>query len=135
MKKNKRPSIDGFIPRRVTDGELGQHHLGDVGDAPQQEGRIVNTGDDRTRVIGVADKSRLLSGTDNDLTQSLNAIDEESEGNKEVRKKIRGGRGVAKPKSKTKRIIKWVALGLILAGLIVGGYTLLKFISAGHSIF
>ncbi|HRQ86589.1 MAG TPA: LCP family protein, partial [Candidatus Saccharibacteria bacterium] len=103
--------------------------------APKQEGRIVNTGDDRTRVIGVADETRLLSGTDNDLTQSLNAIDEESRSSDEPRKKIRGGRGVAKPKNKTKRIIKWVVLGLILIGLLVGGYVLFKFINAGHSIF
>lgn len=134
MRKNKQSSLDGFIPRRAQDGELGQHHLGDVVNATKKDGRLVHTGDEKTRLIGVADNSRLLSGTSLEVQESLQAIDDEVKPEKQPKRRFRS-RGVAKPKSKSKRIIKWSLLAVLIVALAVGGFVVYKFVNSGHSIF
>jgi len=158
MKNNRQPSIDGFIPRRPR-AQLGDLHQGDK---EKPIDRSLHTGNKARQSVGVARENKII-GRD-DLDESLREIDDEgldgagrsknrggsfgagsfSGGNNKKGKKAgknskkrfgRKNKADKKPKSKVRRIIKWVAIVLLLAILGVGGYLAYKAINASDSVF
>lgn len=133
MKKNTRSSIDGFIPRRPG-SQLGDLH------AKGQEApidRSLHTGDtSRQPLVGVTRDDKLIGRSD--IDESLREIDqitpEESKGRKARRAQKKRNKA-KKPKSKTKRIVKWVLIGILIIILALGGYLAYKAISTSSSIF
>ena len=131
MTKNTRPSIDGFIPRRPG-SQLGDLH---EGDKEEPIDRSLHTGDStRHAVVGVARENKVIGRSD--IDESLREIDDpdadKSRKGRRAQKKLdKAGR----PKSKVKRIIKYVAIFLLVALLIVGGYLAFKAINASDSVF
>jgi anionic cell wall polymer biosynthesis LytR-Cps2A-Psr (LCP) family protein len=132
MKKNTRPSIDGFIPRRPG-SQLGDLHLKDK-ETPID--RSLHTGETtRQAVVGVPRENKII-GSRADIDESLREIDDPEE--KTTRRSRRAQKKLDKqkrPKSKVKRIIKWTAIALLIAILAVGGYLLFKAINASDSVF
>lgn len=134
----QRPSIDGFIPRRSVDN--GASSL----DTPRQSG---GTGLVRSELAGLKreDASRVglaRTGTDQeakpislaraDIDESLNSIDEspEQDGQRGRRKKTE-----KKPKSRRRRIIKWVIIFIVLALVGVGSWMAYKALSNTGAVF
>lgn len=131
--KNNKPSVDGFIPRRPG-SQLGDlHTMKNPDKAVEPIDRSLHTGDNsNTSMVGVARTDKLI-GRD-DIDESLREIDdpEPAKGKKSRRgKKNR----VDRPKSKARRIIKWVLIALLIIGALVGGYVVLKTILASNSVF
>lgn len=131
MTKNTRPSIDGFIPRRPR-SQLGDQHLG-AREEPID--RSLHTGETtRQSVVGVPREDKLIGRSD--IDESLREIDDSQEGgghrSRRAQKKYDKRQ---RPKSKAKRIIKWVAIGLLILLLAIGGYLLFKAINASDSVF
>ena len=158
MKNNKRPSIDGFIPRRAGT-QLGNLHQGDK---EQPIDRSLHTGNKARQSVGVARESKIIGR--GDIDDSLREIDDEgldvstgskarggtfgggsfsggdSKKSKKATKKDkkrfgRKDRASKKPKSKARRIIKWVGIVLLIALIGVGGFLAFKAINASDSVF
>jgi len=158
MKNNKRPSIDGFIPRRAGT-QLGNLHQGDK---EQPIDRSLHTGNKARQSVGVARESKIIGRSD--IDDSLREIDDEgldvstgskarggtfgggsfsggdSKKSKKATKKDkkrfgRKDRASKKPKSKARRIIKWVGIVLLIALIGVGGFLAFKAINASDSVF
>lgn len=131
MTKNSRPSIDGFIPRRPG-SQLGDLH---EGDKEEPIDRSLHTGDStRHAVVGAPRENKLIGRSD--IDDSLREIDDPDADNS--RKGRRAQKKLDKknrPKSKVKRIIKWVAIFLLVALLVGGGYLAFKAINASDSVF
>lgn len=133
--KNKRPSTDGFLPRR-TGSQLGEQHGSrrpaiKVGSAPSS----LRTSSDVRQKLGVARPNQAIgrSGID----KSLRAIDNHGP-TKPLGRRERRRISKKQPKSRIKkigRIIKWFFILLLIAGLSVGGYVAAKSLLAGGSIF
>ena len=157
MKNNKRPSIDGFIPRRAGT-QLGNLHQGDKAESID---RSLHTGNKARQSVGVARPTKIIGR--NDIDESLREIDDEgldvstgskarggtfgggsfAGGDKKSKKaskkdKKRFGRkdkASKKPKSKARRIIKWVGIALLIALIGIGGFLAYKAITASDSVF
>ena len=148
MKSNKRPSIDGFVPRRQST-QLGNLHQGDK---EQPIDRSLHTGNKTRQSVGVARETKLVGR--HDIDESLREIDEEpfegetgrrgakagkrsAGGKAKSNKKYLGRKNKAdkKPKSKARRIIKWAAIILLVALVGVGGFLAYKAINASDSVF
>ena len=135
MTKRPQTSIDGFIPRRPG-SQLGNLHQGDV---EQPIDRTLHTGDNVAReVVGVPRANRVIGRSD--IDESLREIDDpdlEDGGSRRKRRaqKRRDKKANKKPKSLTRRIIKWVLIGLLVIVLAIGGYLLFKAINASDSVF
>lgn len=129
MKNNNRPSIDGFIPRRPG-SELGDQRTNKhAEEAIKPIDRSIHTGERKdTDRIGETRRARAIGRSD--IDESLNEIDALTpEPTKKARKQSRKDRKAKKPKSKARRIIKWVmiSLGIIIVGVLVYlGYTFIK---------
>lgn len=139
--EKRRVSIDGFIPRRAGD-QLGRLHNLDhkkVNSNIRESKLMHTTGSNLTRDLGqinpdydlsqanISDIEGALPGNDDffkDVTKKLSRKD------KKLLKKQN-----KKPKSLTRRIIKWTILVIILGLVGFGGYAGYKFISAGNNIF
>lgn len=135
--KDKKPSIDGFIPRRPG-SQLGDlHTMKNPDQAVAPIDRSLHTGDNITSsIVGVPRNDKLI-GRD-DIDESLREIDDiepvkgkRSKKSRRDRKKNR----IERPKSKAKRIIKWVLISLAIIAVLVGGYLALKTILASNSVF
>lgn len=134
MKKNA-PSIDGFIPRRPG-SQLGElHDLKDVDKAVAPIDRSLHTGDNySTELVGTPRVGKEI-GRD-DLDESLRSIDDPETDKKSKRAKRRKDKkSDRRPRSKAKRIIKWVLISLGIIAVLVAGYVFLKAVLAGNSIF
>jgi LCP family protein required for cell wall assembly len=135
--KKQHSSIDGFIPRR-SGGQLGdlhdEHKRPNLADVPNRK-LIHTTGNDEMRIIGKEQPGLDIGRSE--LDDSLRDIDD---GLAELPKKLsRKQRRLMKklarkPRSKVRRIIKWLLIVILLAGLSVGGYMVYKFLSASHNI-
>lgn len=147
MKKKDISSVDGFIPRRPR-SELGElQNLAEKRTVSKQY-RPLHSGDNvGSNRVGVArdnyalgeaakeyDEARKLNKSD--INEALNQI-----GDDEPKKKGFGKRKKSqfdinpKKKSKTRRIVKWVVIALIVAILAVGGYFVYTVMKAGGDIF
>lgn len=71
-----------------------------------------------------------------DLEQSLRDIDDEhlQEGGKKSRRQRRKDKRAAKPKSKTRRIIKWTAIALLILGVGAIGFLVIKSLNASGNV-
>lgn len=130
--KEKRPSIDGFVPRR-SNARLGDAHQADT---PKTMNRSLHTSDVPSRQrVGVARKGKELGRSDIDA--SLREIDAEIPQTPEKKLSRRQKKRLAgkTPKTKTRRIITWVIIALIIIILAVGGFMVYKFINAGGKVF
>jgi len=131
MKKNTQPSIDGFIPRRPG-SQLGDLHLKDK-EAPID--RSLHTGENtRQTLAGVAREDKLIGRSD--IDDSLREIDDpdidQSRKGRRAQKKLDKSN---RPKSKVKRILKFIGIFLLVALLVGGGYLAFKAINASDSVF
>ena len=134
--KNRRSSIDGFVPRRSSD-RLGELHSDNTRkafiDIPENR-QLHTTGDDAMRVLGQQKTGYSLGRSD--IDESLNDIDSTEGPAKKLscRQRRRLAKQAWKPRSKARRIIKWLIITVLIAVLAVGGYTAYKFIAAGNNI-
>jgi LCP family protein required for cell wall assembly len=135
--KNNRPSIDGFIPRRPG-SQLGDlHTMKNPDRAVEPIDRSLHTGDNvTTSIVGAPREDKLIGR--NDIDELLRGIDdtETPKGKKDKRsRRDRKNSRVRRPKSKAGRIIKWTLIGLLVIGLLAGGYLVVKTFLASNSIF
>jgi anionic cell wall polymer biosynthesis LytR-Cps2A-Psr (LCP) family protein len=134
--KSNRPSIDGFVPRRIG-SQLGELH------SKQNSRRIVqaetpdrtmHTGDDKTlNPIGTPRAGQSIGRSD--IDDSLREIDSLQPAKKLTRRQRRRIEKHSKPKSKLKRIIKWFVILLLIAVIGIGGFIGIKALIATSSIF
>lgn len=134
--KNNKSSVDGFIPRRPGSqlGDLHSMKNPDAAVAPID--RSLHTGDNEsTAIVGVARTGKEI-GRD-DLEQSLREIDDSLEVKKDrkQRRRDRKKNRIERPRRKSTRIIKWVAISLLIIAVLVGGYLVLKTVLASNNIF
>jgi polyisoprenyl-teichoic acid--peptidoglycan teichoic acid transferase len=132
MKQN-RASVDGFIPRR------GGAQLGDRHDTEKERpiDRSLHTTASSSRQAVGAPRPRKAIGRA-DIDDSLRDIDAELPQEEEKKKLSRRQRRIQqgkKPKSKARRIIFWVGIGLLTALLAVGGYLAYTFFATGDRVF
>lgn len=133
MKPN-RPSLDGFQPRRP----VNQASFDARRRAPAARG---TTGLQRAsgRVVArdaALPRPMMSTGAQGvsrqDLTDSLRGIEDAPQ---QPKKHISRRRGDKKPQTKTRRIIKWIVIILVIAVLSVGGWFAYKVLHAGGNIF
>lgn len=136
---NKRPSIDGFIPRQPGSrvGEL--HGSKKTTPAAQPTRRLIHTNEKSAQErIGIPRPGRELEH--DDVLASLRDIDDapdspiqEGKGTRRERRALK--KGGKKPKSKARRITFWISMVLIVAIVAVIGYIVIKGLTAGSNIF
>jgi len=88
-----------------------------------------------TQRVGVARPGKQIGL--NDINESLRGIDDETlqgGGKKSRRQQRRDKKAGKKPKSKTRRIIKWVLIALLLIILGIGGFLVVKGLNAGGHV-
>jgi len=134
----ERPSIDGFVPRRIG-SQIGELHNSKVRVRAQAApvDRTLHSGDELREPVGVPRANRAVGRSD--IDDSLREIDDEP-----IQKSTRRSRRAEKiakkeirkaKKSKARRITKWVLIILLIAGLGFGVYTGLKIFIAGSNAF
>ena len=128
----QQPTLDGFVPRR-TSGHLGDRHRG-----AQQ--RVAPAGSALPRpVVSVGRNAGTgLHPTSSaplrrDIDESLKGINLDEP--KDDGKRGRRNKKDKKPKSKLRRVIKWVIIAVVIIGLVIGGYVLYRAMNAGTAIF
>lgn len=113
--------MDGFVPRRPG-GQSSSDSNKEAADRFQTPSPLA--AETPRRQLGGKEIDRA------ELDESLRDIDTgENLSKKDKRRKKQGS------KSKVRRIIKWVLIILVIAGLCVGGYVLYKTLNAGNQIF
>ncbi len=122
----QRNSLDGFVPRRPSAQPMTGPKDGETDKFGQNRAVINSPEHSLRRPVGTAGSPIARS----DLDESLKGIDDP-----ELDKKGKKRRGKKKPKSKLRRIIKWVIIVLIVAILAAAGYFIYKSMSAGSQIF
>lgn len=115
-------TIDGFVPRRS--GTQSPNDVSMKTASRFNKPQPITTDIPARRTLGA---SASIAKTD--LDESLKGIDDLGEGAKG--KKRQDG----KAKHKVRRIIKWVAIGLLVVALAVGGYLVYKALNASNQIF
>ncbi|UTX51202.1 LCP family protein [Candidatus Saccharibacteria bacterium TM7i] len=138
---NRRPSIDGFIPRQPGSrvGEL--HGIKNRTTTTQPVRRTIHTNEKSTQDrVGEPRVGREMQN--DDVLASLRHIDDENAFAKGINDEDKGRKGRRqrkkdnkKPKSKAKRIAFWVSMGLIAAIVLVVGYLIFKGVFASGNIF
>jgi len=136
-KKNHRPSIDGFIPRRPG-SPLGDLHQREK-EAPID--RSLHTGNNVGNVVGIAREQKTIGQAD--IADSLREIEDIELNETTVvtdkklsrKEKRRDRRNNKRPKRTSTRIIKWTLLALLIIGILGGGYLALRTILASDHVF
>lgn len=122
MANQRNNSLDGFVPRRP--GAQSASQLSEQSTDRFNTPRPMGSADHPSvRTVGTAPIVK------SDLDESLKDIDQPTAG------KGRHKRGDKKPKSRLRRIIKWVVILIIVAALAVGGYLAYKAFNASNQIF
>ena len=127
--RQQRPSIDGFVPRR-SGTEIGKEPKS-LKDQKVEHTQTTDTGllpsRDMAAPVGLSRSG--LGIARGELDESLKSIDiqDPSKDKKQRHKKA--------PKSKIRRIIKWVIIILITAAVIVGAWVVYKTLNASNQIF
>ena len=131
--KNKRPSIDGFVPRRIG-SQLGELHTKKPVVQTEPVDRSLHTGDNISQNVGIVRPNRAIGRSD--IDESLREIDDGDLGQKKLSGHKRQNLNKSpKRRSVTKRIIKWFLILLLVGVIGLAGYIGFKFISAGGGIF
>ena len=130
-------SVEGFIPRQSGSNLGDLHSPGKQQAAKKTPSRQIKTDGETVLskdTVGQPRKGRLI-GRD-DIDESLREIDDGSfEDSKKSRKERKKDLKGKKPKRRARRIIFWVLMTLLAAGLAVGGYLVYKAITATESVF
>ena len=130
-------SVEGFIPRQSGSNLGDLHSPGKQQAAKKTPSRQIKTDGETVLskdTVGQPRKGRLI-GRD-DIDESLREIDDGSfEDSKKSRKERKKDLKGKKPKRRARRIIFWVLMALLVAGLAVGGYLVYKAITATESVF
>lgn len=133
----KKPSIDGFTPRRAG-SQVGERRVVNASTSQTPRRKELRSEDDLYgSPIGTPRDGRLMGRSD--IDDSLSQIDDPSEQHHE-RKLSRRERKRLKKEGRTRaqkirrRIIMWTSIVLAVALLSVGGYLLLKAIGASDSV-
>lgn len=127
----QRPSIDGFVPRRSS-SQLGEFHdphvLPEVKQTPN--GHLQKLDETSDVPLLVKEKQGLSRM---DIDDSLRDIDGEviPESKRARRRRLKKGA----PKSKARRIIKWVIIAIVVGLIAAGVYLGYKVLSASGSVF
>jgi LCP family protein required for cell wall assembly len=132
--KSNRPSIDGFVPRR-TGSQLGDLHR-NKRPAVKAESidRSLHTGNGVRQNVGTARVNQAIGRSD--IDESLREIDTLEPSSKSLsRRQRRQLAKQTKPRSKFRRIVKFIALLLVVAGLAAAGWLAYKTFSASGNIF
>jgi len=124
---NRKSSIDGFIPRRPG-SQLGDRHAGGLDAAKAEDVSYRPTGL-QPQDQPVLKRSELGIAR-SDLDESLKGIDNVDESKKERRRRKKG-----QPKSKVRRIVRWVVILLIVALVAAGVWLAYKTLTAGGNVF
>jgi len=132
--KSNRPSIDGFVPRR-TSSQLGDlHHNKRPTVEAESIDRSLHTGSNVRQSVGTARVNQAIGRSD--IDESLREIDTSETPVKSLsRRQRRRLAKQTKPRSKFRRIVKFIALLLVIAGLVMAGWLAYKTLSAGGNIF
>lgn len=134
--KNTRPSIDGFVPRKVG-SQLGELHSPRVPERPSisPDRQLYSEEDSIRDPIGAPRPYKSIGRSD--IDDSLREIDSSSEQStkKLSRRQRKALDKQIRPRSKKKRVVKIILL-LLLAGVLgVGGYLGAKVLFAGGNVF
>lgn len=130
MKSKQTSSIDGFVPRR-SGSRLGELH---ANEKTQSTERSIYTSAAQAgpSTVGVARPTKGIGRRD--IDDSLREIDDPIiEGGKKSRRQRRK-EGLKAPKSKARRITKWVLIALLVIGLGVGGYLIYNLVNNGSKV-
>jgi polyisoprenyl-teichoic acid--peptidoglycan teichoic acid transferase len=125
----QRPTLDGFVPRRPG-SQLGDQHSSTnnlkAPQAPPNGLRRSDPTDQTTPLRRVAAPSSIRNEIDESL-RGINASDELPRDKKGRRKKG--------PKSKTRRIIKWSIIALLIILVGIGAWVAYKALTASGNVF
>ena len=131
--KNNRPNIDGFVPRR-TRSQLGDLHSKRPSAKTEMISRPLHSGGGVSQRVGEARQNQSIGRSDiNDSLHDIDSLGGRPNHRRSGRRQINNK--PLKRRRPIKRILKWSGLAILLAGLILGGYVVSKFLSAGTSIF
>lgn len=125
---NRKPSMDGFIPRRAG-SQLGDQHLNNA-NRPRTPAPGLQATDPSPSETPTVIPRRQLGIAKADIDESLRGIDEPVETKRGGKK-----RRVKGAPSKKRRIIKWVIIVVVVALLGVGGWLAYKTLTAGGNVF
>lgn len=136
--KNNRSSLDGFVPRRVGSqlGDLHSNKLPRVVAEPIN--RDIHTGDNGQELAGTIRPGQAIGRSD--IDESLREIDSNEPPRKLSRRKRRqlkklAGERTKKKRSRTRRIIKWVIILIIVGVIGFAVYTAFQTFIATGKIF
>lgn len=126
--RQKKPSLDGFVPRR-SGTQLGQHH--GQGLQPAEDHGLSPSNTPIARDQPTTLRPDASAGIRSEIDESLKSIDTDdgASGGK------KGRRRGKKSQTKTRRIIKWVGIFLLVAILAVGAWVAYKALRASNNIF
>ncbi|MDB5167427.1 MAG: hypothetical protein JWN26_572 [Candidatus Saccharibacteria bacterium] len=137
--KSNRPSIDGFVPRRIG-SQLGElHGNSHIKAGVQPIDRSLHTGNDEIKnPVGVARPGQAIGRSD--IDESLREIDSLEPTKKLSKRQVRrlkkqAGQRDKKKRSRTWRIIKWVLILAVIVAVGIAGYTAFQTFIAGGKIF
>lgn len=130
--RQQKPSLDGFVPRRPGT-QLGSHHEGGAAKSEAPRGLITSPSDPPRRQQPTTLRPSPAAGIRSEIDESLRSIDTDDEfaGGKKGRRR----KGKKAPKSKARRIIKWVLIALIVIVVAVGAWLAYKALRASNNIF
>ncbi len=129
----KRPTVDGFIPRK-SGSNLGDQHQKGADSTSESINRSLHTNFESTTPVGVPRIEKSIGRID--IDESLREIDDGQPVTTRTRADRKSiGVKVKRPVGKIKKFIKFLFIFILVAGLAVGGYMGYKFIMAGGSIF
>lgn len=132
--KDKRTSIDGFVPRRSGSrlGELHNNHKTPVARA-EVVNKSIHSGNNTQATVGVARRNMGVGRSD--IDESLRDIDGDRVGipQKRTRRQRKADRKLKQ--SRTRRIVKWFVLLLVVVAVVLAGYIGYRAMVAGGNIF
>jgi len=123
---NRRPSMDGFIPRR-SGSQLGDQHSNK--NRPETPPTGLRPVDATPREVPTVIQRSQLGIAKSDIDESLRGIDEPTETRRGKKRRVKGAT------SKKRRIIKWIIILIVVAIAGVGGWLAYKTLTAGGNVF
>ena len=129
-------SIDGFVLRRST-SDIGEHHAGYNKVSSKSKDQIslkkVSRKDKSAAISTLSRSDQGLSRAD--IDESLKQIDDAADQKGNESKSRRWRSRSDKPKGKKRKIIRWLAIVVILVVLVFAGIFAVKTIMSGGAIF
>lgn len=133
----RKSNVDGFIPRR-SPRAVGGDYINRSASSPADHGLQRRTLTEATPRSATSNGSEGLSPstgqglTRSDIDESLNEIDNQPVAGAQHKASHRKQK---KPKTRRRKLIKWIVIVIILALLACGGYVAIKALIAGKAVF